>query len=65
MTGVSAIVEVLPLSSVEPLIRETGRFSVDPSETDLLVAIWQRKAGISTLDAEILCGAIPLTLIPH
>ena len=65
MAGVPAIVEVLPLSSVEPLIREAGRFSVDPSETDLLVAIRKREAGISALNAEILCGAIPLTLIPH
>ena len=65
MAGVPAIVEVLPLSSVEPLICETSRFPVDPSKADLLVAIRQREALVSALNTEILCCAIPLPLIPQ
>jgi hypothetical protein len=64
MAGIAAIVDVLPLGGVKPLVCQTSRLSVNPREADLLIPIRESEASINAAYRKILCGGIPLTLIP-
>lgn len=65
MTRVAFVIELAPCGALEPFIGEARRIPIHPSQFDLGIPIGQREALVSTLDAEILCGAIPLRFFPQ
>jgi len=65
MTRVSSVIYIgISVRGIEPLVSEACWIAINPCESDLLVAIRQRKASIRTLDADVLRCGVPLPLIP-